>query len=444
MAFRFLHTADIHLDSPLKSLAMRNEALAAIVANATRQVMVRIVDLCLSEHVDALLIAGDLYDGDQTSMKTARFLGSQLRRLDDANIAVYIIRGNHDAESKITRELTLPDCVHVFGSKAESIEFKPLDREASLLARSVIIHGASFRKPHAPDSMLPLYQQPDRSAINIGMMHTSLDGAPGHDRYAPCSLADLQSHGYDYWALGHIHKRAVYTESTCTVVMPGIPQGRDIGESGEKSVTLVTITDDAKLTIKEHPIALAHFEQIEVSLEAQEDWSSAINVVMSEIDQLWQVCDAEHLVARVVLTGRTPLAWKLRRDEDLFVQDIIGRLEDDEHRWLDKLIIQCDPPADEQEDLVASSSPYIELHDLMIKEIKQSPVFQNHAQLALEDLLRVLPAEVRTSFGDNEQSLEKTIESLALQGSTLITAKLQPESISDESVEPFGDQDAVS
>src|SRR6478672_8310548 len=111
MAFRFVHTADIHLDSPLRSLALRNPDLAELVGDASRQALISIVDLCLAERVDALVIAGDLYDGDQTSMKTARFLASQMERLHQAGIRTYMIKGNHDALSKISKELVMPETV---------------------------------------------------------------------------------------------------------------------------------------------------------------------------------------------------------------------------------------------------------------------------------------------------------------------------------------------
>ena len=114
MTYRFVHAADIHLDSPLRSLALRDTRLADVIGNATRGAFVRVIDLCLEEQVDALLIAGDLYDGEQTSMKTARFLAEQFRRLDAVGIKVFIVRGNHDAISKITKELVLPDSVKVF------------------------------------------------------------------------------------------------------------------------------------------------------------------------------------------------------------------------------------------------------------------------------------------------------------------------------------------
>lgn len=123
-AYRFVHSADVHLDSPLRSLALRDPRLAEFVGNASRQVFARIVDLCLDEQVNALLLAGDLYDGEQTSMKTARFLAEQLRRLDAAGIKVFIIRGNHDALSKITKELVFPENVHLFGADRYELEDK--------------------------------------------------------------------------------------------------------------------------------------------------------------------------------------------------------------------------------------------------------------------------------------------------------------------------------
>ena len=218
--FRFIHTADLHLDAPLKSLALKDDDLAELVGNATRRALERIVDLCIEEEVDALLIAGDLYDGDMRSMKTAAFLVSEMERLNAAGIAVFMIRGNHDAESVLTRELEFSSNVHVFTGHGGTEE---------LSAKGVAIHGVSFAKPQAPESLLPKYKAPISGLFNIGLLHTSLAGAAGHDTYAPCSANDLIAHGFDYWALGHVHIRQVHSEKP-HVVMPGMPQGRDIGK----------------------------------------------------------------------------------------------------------------------------------------------------------------------------------------------------------------------
>ena len=159
-AFRFIHTADIHLDSPLRSLALRNRELADLIGTATRQAFTNIIDLCIDERVDALLIAGDLYDGDQTSMKTARFLAGELGRLANAGIRTFIIRGNHDAMSRISRELVLPDLVRLFDGRPghELIERGPGEKP-------VAIHGLSFAQPTAPESLL------DRKSTRLNSSH---------------------------------------------------------------------------------------------------------------------------------------------------------------------------------------------------------------------------------------------------------------------------------
>lgn len=434
MPFRFIHTADLHLDSPLKSLALRNEALSEVVSNATRQVLVRIVNLCIEEKVNALLIAGDLYDGNQTSMKTARFLAAQLRRLSDANVSVYIIRGNHDAESKITRELSLPDSVHVFSSKAEVVEFKAPDAElqqaSSQKSTPIMIHGVSFKTPHAPSSLLPNYKPPVPLAINIGMMHTSLDGSSMHDPYAPCSLSDLHNHGFDYWALGHIHKRATHSTEQCTVVMPGIPQGRDIGETGKKTVTLVSISDDQRVEIEEHALAVAQFETINVTLDQTHDWQTVIDLVISRLAEATETINADHLVARVFLNGTTPLAWRLQRDADLLVNELESRLEDNHHHWLDKLIINCEPAETDTNN--SDSGPQTELANLMVEEINKSSNLISEAKQTMDAIFKTLPSELRSKFGTDEEALENTIKSLALSGSKLITANLADEHNTDE------------
>ncbi|MBR3372078.1 MAG: metallophosphoesterase [Rhodobacteraceae bacterium] len=329
MAFRFIHTADLHLDSPLRSLALRDPDLAGLVGGATRLALRNIIDLCLSERVDALLIAGDLYDGSQTSMKTARFLASELARLNEAGIRAFIIRGNHDAESRITRELTLPPCVHLFDGRAgvELMEHGP---------QRIALHGLSFREPKAPESLLPKYRPPVEDAVNIGLMHTSLNGAAGHDPYAPCALSDLQASGFDYWALGHIHKRAVYQGAAC-VVMAGIPQGRDIGEADGGSVTLVTLGDGGALHLEERSVALASFCPVTVDVTGLDDWNGLLATMRTALEHANR--RAPHLVARLRLTGATPLAQRLLRDQDLALAEAQELARGMDRTWVGKLVL---------------------------------------------------------------------------------------------------------
>lgn len=415
MTYRFVHAADIHLDSPLRSLALRDGDLADLIGNATRRAFVRVVDLCLDEQVDALLLAGDLYDGDQTSMKTARFLAEQLRRLHEAGIRVFVIRGNHDALSRITKELTLPDSVKLFGGRAEAIA---IERASDQFP--VAIHGLSFAQPHAPESLIGKYRAPVEGAVNIGLMHTSLAGAPGHDLYAPCSLADLQGTGFRYWALGHVHKRSV-VEGGCAIVMPGMPQGRDINEAGAKSVTLVTIGDDRSIRIEERATSIAQFERVAVDATGIDDWRDLVAALARALEQARGDVACEHLVARLRVTGATPLAWRIRRDLDLLKTEADDRASVIGSCWVEKLEVDCRAPG-----AVSGSSadPLTELRRLIDEEVIGSDAYQAEVAAIAEELRVQLPQECRGLLGSDEEAFKATIAAFAKDGSEDVLARL--------------------
>lgn len=415
--FRFIHTADIHLDSPLKSLALRNRDLADLIGGATRQVFSDIVDLCVGERVDALIIAGDLYDGDQTSMKTARFLASELNRLATAGIRTFIIRGNHDALSRISRELVLPDLVKLFSGRGEHVV---IEREQG--EKPVVIHGLSFANPTAPESLLPKYGRAHPDAINIGIMHTSLGGAPGHDPYAPCSPAELEATGYDYWALGHIHKRSVVTGSA-TIVMPGMPQGRDINEDGPKSVTLVSIADDGQVSLEEKPTALAEFARVTIDASGLSEWSDLAHVLADTLKPVRSASNAPHLVARLALSGETPLAWRMRRDAELLLAEAEERAAQLGNIWIEKLDIACIPPVTPQ---ASAADPLTELRALIENDILGSDAYATALASVADTLQAQLPTDLRDLFGTDEADTRARRMELARQGADDVLARLQP------------------
>ncbi len=390
MAFRFVHAADIHLDSPLRSLALRDPALAELIGNATRRAFVRVVDLCIDEGVDALLLSGDLYDGEQTSMKTARFLAEQAGRLHAAGVRSFVIRGNHDALSKITRELTFPDSVRVFGGRAEAVA---LGRAAGGL--DVVVHGLSFAQPHAAESLLPKFRPPVADAVNIALMHTSLGGAEGHDPYAPCTVAELEAWGFHYWALGHIHRRQVVegARGTATIVMPGMPQGRDINESGPKSVTLVTVADDRGVSVEARITGVAQFERVEVDVEGLDDWAGVAPAIEAALGRARDLIGSEHLVARVRLTGTTPLAWRLRRDLDVLREEARIRGEAIGRVWIDKVEVACAAP--DGSAAAVPGDPFAELRRIIGHDILGSDGFRAEMAAVAEELRGRLPPECR-------------------------------------------------
>lgn len=413
MTFCFVHTADVHLDSPLRSLALRDPEIAEMIGNATRQTFERTVDLCLEERVDALMIAGDLYDGDLRSMKTAVFFGTQMRRLTEAGIRVFVIRGNHDAESVITKHLSLPDGVHVFSGRAEAVKIESHD---------VVVHGISFARPQAPESLLPKFKAPVSGCVNIGLLHTSLAGAEGHDTYAPCSLADLTGHGFDYWGLGHVHKRKVYAESHCTVVMPGIPQGRDIGEAGPKSATLVTVADDGSITLEERFTSLAQFERVKVDVTGLSEWPDVLNALEAVLDETRDLVISDHLVVRFEIVGATAIASRLRRDSDVLLEEARQAAASLPRTAIEKISVDVHSPAIPAD--ASGYDPVAELKALIEGEVLGSATFRANIRDVVTNLQRQLPPELRDILGETDEAIEETIARIIIEGGEDVLARL--------------------
>jgi len=228
---KFIHTADIHLDSPLSGLAAYKDAPADLLRTVTRDAFTRLVDEAIEEAVDFMVIAGDLYDGSWKDYNTGHFFCREMGRLNKADIPVYLLLGNHDADSEMTRKLTLPPNVHQFESrKANTFLIEDL---------KVALHGRSYKEAATLENLAASYPAPVAGWLNIGVLHTALEGYAAHANYAPCSLAELGAKGYDYWALGHVHEHAILQQDPW-VVFPGNLQGRHIRETGARGAMLVT------------------------------------------------------------------------------------------------------------------------------------------------------------------------------------------------------------
>lgn len=420
LSFRFIHTADLHLDAPLRAIALRDPDLADAVGAASRTVFSRIVDLCIEEAAAFLLIAGDLWDGEHSSTKTPRFLKQELLRLNAAGIRCFIIRGNHDALARQTGELDLPENASLFGGRASTTEL-------DVGGHRIAIHGLSFREPRAPESLLPRYPAPKPGAFNIGMMHTSLNGSPGHDNYAPCSLGDLDAHGYDYWALGHIHRRTEHI-GQATIIMPGIPQGRDIGEAGATSVTLVQVDDDNAVTLEQRSVACLRFDRIEVDCSGIDEWADLLRVLERDIRQAGQAPRREeHLVIRPVLRGVTPLAWRMAHDRDRLTEEARA-FAADAGIWIDKMELQV-TNADNPAGLASAHLP-AELVRTVLEDLPADPGLGVAMTQAAQDLLRDLPPDLRDILGQDEADLALRCRELLAEGAPIILAGLT----SDEAV----------
>jgi DNA repair exonuclease SbcCD nuclease subunit len=246
--------------------------------------------------VNFIILAGDLFDGDWPDFNTGLFFVRQMARLADRNIAAYAVRGNHDAESKITRKLPWPRNVHFFSSrKPESLVVEGCD---------AVLHGQSFAGRDVKEDLAAAYPGAVPGKINIGVLHTSLDGREGHAGYAPTKLDVLRSSGYDYWALGHVHKREIVQRDPL-VVFPGNLQGRHIKETGDKGCQLVTL-ESGGLRAEHRSLDVFRWAGVTVNIDGAASLDDVFESSASLFDKALAEADGRPVALRARITGRGP------------------------------------------------------------------------------------------------------------------------------------------
>lgn len=331
---KFFHTADVHLDSPLCGLDRYDGAPVDKLRGATRRALEALVDECISERVDFLLIAGDLYDGDWTDYNTGIFFIRQMARLRDAGIRVFIVRGNHDAKSKI---LNLPEGVaELSTSKAESISLEDI---------GVCIHGRGYAKVDTKEDLSQTYPAPRTGQFNIGLLHTAAGGREGHADYAPCTPAALANKGYDYWALGHVHKREVLLDRPW-IVFPGNLQGRHARETGPKGATLVTVEDGRVETVEHRVLDVARWAVCRVDASPASTPADVVDLCRNALLKEMDAAGGRALCARVEVTGASRAHAALTRDPDKFRIELCSAASDIGDVWIEKVGIRSRTMAD--------------------------------------------------------------------------------------------------
>jgi len=379
--FRFLHAADTHIDSPLEGLEAYDGAPLATLRGATRAAFENLVQLALEEEVAFLLLAGDVYDGDWKDFSTGLFFTRQMVRLQEAGIPVYLIAGNHDAASVLTRRLSLPDNVQVFSTRAA--ESRPV---AGL---PVVVHGRGFPHRAVPENLALEYPARHPGRLNIGLLHTSLTGAPGHDTYAPCSLADLTDKGYDYWALGHVHQPRVLAREPW-VVYPGNTQGRHIHEAGPRGCRLVTVSDGLEVIDAEfRALDRVRWARLEVDVTDLERAEAVYERIGTALTQARLDAADRLLAARLVLSGATPLHTDLKRDLPGLRAECINQAQVG-GAWIEAVEMRTAPRQD-----LAELAARNDLTRLVLEGLEQA----GEGELALPpevgDLMRILPPGLR-------------------------------------------------
>ena len=391
--FKFIHTADLHLDSPLHGLERYDGAPVEEIRGATRRALDNLVQLAIDEEVSFVLIAGDIYDGDWRDYNTGLFFISRIARLRDAGIAVYAISGNHDAANKMTKSLRIPDNadgtpVMLSHRRPETIILRELE---------VAIHGQGFASPSIDKSVIPDYPPARAGHFNIGILHTSLDDSSGeHARYAPCTIGELEARQYQYWALGHIHQRQLIPCGGAPAVFPGNIQGRHIREAGPKGCLLVTVDDRGTPRSEFRPLDVFRWELCAIEGSGAVSGDEIVERFAGALSALLERNDGMPLAVRVVVSGQCPAHDGLLADPIAWTNQVRTAAIDVSSGlvWVEKVKWRTSPVRTLDEGTLAEG-PVGELVR-MIRELKESDELPAEVSRDLfADLERKLPDELK-------------------------------------------------
>jgi exonuclease SbcD len=334
---KLVHAADIHLDSPMHGLTAYDTAPVGELRLATRVALRNLVDLTIAERADVLLIGGDLYDGDWDDYATGALFVREAQRLAEAGVRIALVTGNHDARSRITRSLRLPANVSVLPVEAPgTVVYDDL---------GLAVHGQGYATQAVLEDLSARYPVPLGGLLNVGLLHTSADGRPGHERYAPCRIDRLAAHGYDYWALGHVHERELL-HADPPILFPGCLQGRHVRETGPKGATVVT-TDGpgGELVLTEHVLDHVRWAVCEVDASALADEDEVLEAVGEAVGDAVEAAEGRLLAARVRVTGASPAHAALVRAGSGFdweVRSVAGEVAG-EAAWIEQVKLRTQP-----------------------------------------------------------------------------------------------------
>ena len=422
--FRFLHAADIHLDSPLRGLPEHDGCTAARIRGATREAFDGLVTFAIDEAVDFVVIAGDLYDGDWKDYRTGLFFVERMGRLREAGIPVYLLHGNHDYESPITRRLQLPPNVHRFGNRTP---------QTFVIERlGVALHGRSFPQKAVTENLAAGYPNPLPGFFNIGVLHTALGGLGGHENYAPCTLAELVNRGYDYWALGHVHQSQVLHRDP-HVVFPGNLQGRHIRETGARGAMLVEVEDTRVRSTMSVPFDVVRWADLSVDVTSCARVTDVLLRIAGTLaDAVARDSDGRLLACRVRLQGRSALHGEIvAQGESLAAEAWAAALGlGNELAWIERVAIETLPPDARQ--AAARGDALGELHRYL-DEAGTDEALLGSIRDAVQEFVAAIPAEARRDVDDPllDAALRGDADAVTARAAEYLLARLEADARSD-------------
>ena len=304
---KFIHCADLHLDSPFQGLTTKEPSLADRFKHSTNEAFVKIIDLCLAEKIDFLTIGGDTFDGADRSLCAQILLRDQFEKLHKANIPVIIVAGNHDPLSDWLTEIQYPENVHLLaGNKVEQV---PIEKNGKIITT---LFGISYKVREVAENLSLKFQVKEKDTISIGLLHANVGSRKEHASYAPCSINDLKAANMDIWLLGHIHTPEILCDDPL-ILYPGNIQGRHINEDGPRGCYIIKIDSSCKISYEFKPVQNILWKQEEINIK---DIMTAIELT----DVLSDKCEEElsklsnnekGIVIRWKLIGSSPLYHEL-------------------------------------------------------------------------------------------------------------------------------------
>jgi len=413
--FKFIHAADVHLDSPLCGLSRYESAPVETIRGACRRAFENLVDLAIDEKVSFVLLAGDLYDGDWKDYSTGIFLSRQVGRLGQHDISVFAVAGNHDAANRMTKALDNPTNMTILSPrKVETIRLNEL---------AVAIHGRSFGTQHVDENLAAGFAAAEKGMFNIGLLHTSLDGREGHAVYAPCSADDLRSKGYQYWALGHIHKQEFVSEDPW-IVFPGCIQGRHIRETGAKGCVLVTVEDGAVSTVEKCPLDVFRWVECSVDLTDAAEMREVLERARKSIENEKTSVDGRPMAMRIRFEGATSMSDELAAYPERLEQQIkaLGAEIADNDLWIEKVENEAVGKLDLESTLSDDSA-----FGKLLKDILSTPDNPNEIdglKDVITDLRQKIPSEAFGADSVLDLDENQTVERLIKEAKHMLVGRL--------------------
>ncbi|MFS0752243.1 metallophosphoesterase family protein [Oceanobacillus sp. 1P07AA] len=356
----FIHAADLHLDSPFRGLQNIPSEIFQEIQESTFTTLDKLIERAIIHKVDFLLLVGDLYDNDNQSLKAQVRLRDAFQKLREHNIQVFLSYGNHDYLNEHSLSVQFPDNVHMFTS--ETVSYYPYNRKEETLAH---IYGFSYENRAVHDSKVSDYQRiSEHVPYHIGLLHGSITTNTEHDVYAPFHLEELKNAHMDYWALGHIHKREVLSESP-PIIYPGNIQGRHRKEIGEKGCYFVEMNE---FEVQKQFISLEsiRFEKLELDLSSIEFLHNIEPLVLQSLPQL----DHPVLIELIIKMNKQQFdSWEQSRIDEWI--DIINEISITKSPWVYIYRTSMQVPKNNQ---VMEDSPFFNMIKKQVHEVAIQPI----------------------------------------------------------------------